>query len=1118
MKKRRLYYNGHSLTAYIKVLMVMKLTVLFILLSVCQVMAKANAQETITMNIDKMAINNVLNAIEKQGYYRFVYNSNLKNIKQKVSVDFKEASINNVLKRILSGTGLLYDILGDNLIVIRMDESLIKDITIKGKVNDASGNPIPGASVTIKGTSKGVTTDANGDYTIAAPEKGILIISSIGFKSQEIAINDQTTIDVYLEPSTPQQLNEVVVIGYGTAKKADLTSAIGTIKPEELKKTPSGALLNAVQGNVTGVQISSLGGPGDAPEINIRGIKSLYGGSVLYVVDGVFVDNIDFLTPNDIQDFQILKDASSAAIYGYKASNGVIVITTKSGKYNRDATVSYSGYYGVQRATNVVKMANAEQFVNFANESGSSVEIASVQEAIARYGRSRINPNLPAANTDWYKEALRIAPIMNHDISVDGGSKKVSYSLGASYFTQDGILDMNNSYKRYNVRAKLETKAKEWLTIGAGMVYSKSQQYDYGNINPWAEIYYAVPILPVLDENYAGQTVYSQPYSSAKDVGYRDHQNPFPNMNNVDNLGERRRITANVYGDFHILPKTLNFRTSLSYNNRNDNNRLMNLPYYIADDYQRSLVQSSITRSNVLEENYTFDNVLTYTKTFGDHDLTAMGGFSFRDERYTFFSTTGNFYDGPFSRDVKQTWYIENTSASSRVSSDDGTRVYSRSFFGRLQYKYKDKYIAYATLRNEAANKYNQEKSITLPSVGLAWVVSSEDFMKNLTAINYLKFRAGWGRLANGNVPTARAQSANSVWSVFNDTKVDGFNFSTYQDNLSWEFNEELNIGADLELLDRRLSITADYFVKNTKNLAIPVLPQVGNETSYQNVGAMRNKGIEISATWRGKIANDFGYTIGANFSTIHNEVTNLYGQAFLSRGPLAEFPQRLTVGQPFDVFYGYEITGVYQTQSEVDGDPVAVAANAAGAGTVKPGYFKFRDVNGDKVLDANDRVYLGSPAPTYYYGGNIGLNYKNFDLSVRIYGQGGNIIFNSNRAEVFRTQGRNIDAQLAKNRWHGEGTTNSYPSSEGYRTAWNQKASRFWLEDGKFFRIQNIQLGYSIEKRNKVPEMRFTLTADRPYVWSKSKSTNVEVGFDGIDSGTYPTPSVFTIGWSVKF
>lgn len=998
-----------------------------------------------------------------------------------------------------------------------------KDVIVHGKVTDENGAPVRGASVNVKGTGIGTTTDPDGLYSLSVPDGNVtLVISAVGYEDQELIVNDAAESNVTLIRSQ-KRMDEVVVIGYGTARKGDITSSIATVKPEVLQKTPGGALLNAVQGNVTGVQISSFGAPGDVPEINIRGIKSLYGGDVLYVVDGIFVDNIDFLTPGDIQDFQVLKDASSAAIYGYKASNGVIVITTKGGRYNTDARVSYSGYYGIQRATNVIKMANAEQFVNFAKESGSSAEIASVQAAIGRYGRSRVNPDLPDVNTDWYKEALRIAPIMNHDISVDGGSQKISYSIGGSFFTQDGILDMKNNYKRYNLRAKVEAKAKEWLTLGSGFVYSKSERYD--DSSPWQEIYYAVPILPVLDQNYAGQTVYSEPYSSAKDIGYRDHQNPFPGMYNTDRLEERRRITANVFGDFHILPKTLNFRTSLSYNNKNDHNRLMDLPYYIHDAYQRTLVQSSIIRSDALEENYTFDNTLTYSKVFGDHDVTAMGGFSFRDERFGWTWSKGYFYEGsPFSRDVQQSWYINNTTLATRETKDADpdadiipSRVYSRSYFGRLQYKFRNRYIAYFTLRNEAANKYNQERDITLPSVGAAWIVSQENFLKNVHAINFLKLRVGWGRLANGNVPTARAQSATSTWSVFNDARVDGFYFSTFQDNLSWEFNEELNVGADVEMLKRRLSISVDYFVKNTKNLAIPVLPQVGNEESYNNVGSMRNKGLEISATWSGKFAGDFGYTIGGNFSTIHNEITDLFGQAFLSRG-MPEFQQRLVVGQPFDVFYGWDIVGVYQNQAEVDADPVAVAANTAGAGTVKPGYFKFRDVNGDKILDANDRIYLGNPSPTYYYGGNIGLNYKNLDLSVRVYGQGGNIILNRNRAEVFRTSGRNIDAQLAEERWHGEGTTNSYPSSEGYRTAWNQRNSRFWLEDGKFFRVQNVQLGYTIPQSDKLPEMRFSFTADRPFVWSESKSTNVEVGFDGVDLDTYPTPAVFTFGWSVIF
>lgn len=1099
------------------VLLIMKLTAALLLFCTLQVSANGFGQEKINLRVKKTAIGGVLRSIEKQTNYRFLYNNDLKEMKDKVSINVENAPLEEVLNLILHRTRLLYQMMENNLVVIKENPNAPVDVTVTGKVLGEGGIPLAGASVQVKGTTNGTTTNNEGSFSLTVPDANVtLVISSIGYEEQEVALAGRTDVSITMVSAT-KIMDQVVVIGYGSSRKGDLTSAIGTITPEELKKTPNGALLNAVQGNITGVQISSLGGPGATPEINIRGTKSIYGGNVLYVVDGVFVDNIDFLTPNDIQDFQVLKDASSAAIYGYKASNGVIVITTKGGRYNRDATVTYSGYYGTQRATNVIKMANAEQFVTFANESGSGAEIASIDAAIGRFGRSRVNPNLPDANTDWYKETLRMAPMMNHDISVDGGSQKVSYSLGASYFAQDGILDMNNSYKRYNLRAKLEAKAKDWLTVGTSLVYSKSEQYASNN-SSWQEIYYAVPILPVLDANYADQTVYSNPYSSAKDIGYRDHQNPFPGMNNIDNLGDRRRITANVFSDFHIIPKTLNFRTSFSYNNRNDNNRLMSLPYFIHDAYQRSLVQSSITRSNGVEENYIFDNTLTYTKAFGDHDVTAMGGFSFRDEKFNFFSTTGNFYEGsPFSRGVKQSWYINNTSTDSRVASDGGTRVYSRSYFGRLQYKYRDKYIAYATLRNEAANKYNEQRDITLPAVGLAWIISSEDFMQGVNSINFLKLRAGWGRLANGNVPTARAQSATASWSVFNDTRVDGFNFSTFQDVLSWEFNEELNIGINLEMLDRRLSIDADYFVKNTKNLAIPVLPQVGSEESYNNVGSMRNSGIEIAATWRGKIAQDLAYTVSANFSTIHNEITDLFGQAFLSRG-MPEFQQRLTVGQPFDVFYGWDITGVYQNQSDIDKDPVAVAANAASAGTVKPGYFKYRDVDGNGVLDANDRVYLGAPAPTYYYGGNIGLDYKKFDLSVRIYGQGGNIILNRNRAEVFRTSGRNIDAQLAKNRWHGEGTSNSYPSSEGYRTAWNQRNSRFWLEDGKFFRVQNIQLGYTIEKRNKIPEMRFTATADRPFVWSKSKSTNVEVGFDGIDLDTYPTPAVFTLGWSVKF
>lgn len=983
---------------------------------------------------------------------------------------------------------------------------------IKGKLQDEKGIPIPGANIVSMESKASATSDFDGNFSIKAKENETLEFSFIGYESTTKKATSNMKV-VLKESETA--LKEVVVIGYGTAKKIDLTSSISTIKSEDLQKTPAGQVVQGVQGKVAGVQISSSGSPGDSPEINIRGLHSLYGNSTpLYVVDGIFVDSIDFLNSSDIQDFTILKDASASAIYGVRAANGVILITTKGGKFNRKARITYTGYNGVQRANNVLKMANAEQFTNFALESGSASEIASIQAAIQRYGRSRTNPNLPDVNTDWYKEVLRQASIQSHDLSVEGGTDDVAYAVGGNFFTQEGILKMKNSYERFNIRAKVDIKAKDWLKVGANLIYSKSTKYD-DEASAWQQVYFAVPILPVYDSSYTDAS--PSPYADAQAIGYRDHQNPFSLLDNSNKKGDRRRTIANVYADFSILPQKLNFKTSLSYNTRSDNERIVLLPYFANSSYQRTTSQSSIERNNLVYENYIFDNTLTYTQKFGEHDFTALGGFSFRDDSYLKTNIKGFFVNGgPFVRDNEQTWYLQNTDPTTKTSSDEGTRFYGSSYFGRLSYKYKDRYIAYATIRNEGSNKYDQ-KYVTLPAVGLGWIVSEESFLKGIKNLDLLKFRAGWGRLANDAVPNSRRQSAVTASTVFDNHLLTGYNFSTFSDELSWEYTEESNFGLSAEFFKNRLSIEADYFIKDTKDLAIPVNPQVGNEVSYRNVGSLRNKGFEFTATWKGKINENFGYNISGNFSKIKNEVTSLNGQPFIDRG-VAEFRQRLTVGQSIDEFLGWDIVGVYQTQAEVNADPVAIAANKGGVGTVKPGYFKYRDVDGNGVLDANDRVFLGSPVPTFYYGGSIGLNYKNWDFSAAFYGQGGNVILNRNRAEVIRTQGRNIDADLAINRWHGEGTSNDMPSSEGYRQSWNQKNSKFFLAEGDFLRVQNIQLGYNL-KEVKLAEMRFTLTVDRPFLWTKaSNGFNPEVGFDGVDIDTYPTPSVFTLGYSVKF
>ena len=921
-----------------------------------------------------------------------------------------------------------------------------------------------------------------------------------------------------------RQIDEVVMIGYGTAKKVDLTSSVATVKSTEIVKTPAGQAAQALQGKVAGVQISSFGSPGDTPKINIRGIRSLQGDNQpLYVVDGLFVDNIDFLNSNDIQDFTILKDASASAIYGVKAANGVVVITTKGGRYNKKSKISYDTYFGVQKASNVLKMANAEQFANFALESGNASEISSIDAAIQRFGRSRINPYLPDVNTDWYKETLRLATIQNHSLSVDGGTDKIAYSLGGDFFTQDGILKMKNSFERFNIRAKIDAKATNWLTVGGIINYSRSEKYD-DESSAWQQIYYAVPIMPVYDYSYTG--AYPNPYADAQLLGYRDHQNPFATLDNVDRLGIRKRLTFNTYADVSILPKELNFKSALSYNSRKDDERIMVLPYYVSGSFQRTLDQSSIDRNNISYENYIWDNTLTWNKTFGKHNITLMGGTSFSDESYLNVRASGKFYKGsPFSRYDESTWYMFNTDPDTRTVNDSDAndvalqpyRFYRTSYFGRLSYKYDNKYIVYGTIRNEGSNKFPDQKKINLPAFGASWVVSEESFMKDISWINLFKLRAGWGRLANDAVAANRASTPTATTSIFNDQLSTGYYFSTFKDNVKREYTEETNVGLSSEFFNRHLTLEVDYFVKDTKNLVIPVLPIVGTEVSFANVGSMRNKGYEISAGWKGKIGDDIGYFINANYSNIKNEMTSLNGQSFINRGE-PEFQQRLVVGQPIDVFYGWVVNGVYQNTSEITSDPTAQYAINNQGTAIKPGYFKFKDMNGDGKIDSDDRVYLGSPVPTYYFGGSLGMNYKNWDLSVAFYGQGGNKILARNRGEVIKTPGRNIDAEVAINRWHGEGTSNEFPSSEGYRQLWNQRMSGFWLEDGDFIRIQNIQLGYTL-KSSSLPEMRFSITADRPFLWSKSNNLmNPEVGNNGVDTTTYPTPSVFTFGYSIKF
>jgi len=985
-----------------------------------------------------------------------------------------------------------------------------QDRNIAGTVTDQSTNEsLPGATVLVKGTAKGTSTDMDGNFTltVGANEK-VLVVSFVGYESTEVTIGTFNVLKIQLVPAKTS-LQEVVVVGYGSVKVKDLTSSITTIKSEELVKTPSANPLQALQGKVAGLQVVTGGGPGDSPTIRVRGVGSFPGRdneAPLYVVDGMFFDNIDFLNPSDIASMSVLKDASASAIYGVRAANGVVLIETKSGSYNQKTEISYSGYTGYQVAQNIVKMANAQQFSMMALESGSVADQTFVLNAMQRYGRSRINPNVPDVNTDWYSEVLRPAPITNHSLDISGGNDKARYSIGSNYFFQDGILKMDNQYERMNLRTKLDIKATKWLTVGGNLIFSNATKFNAQN-SAWNQAYFAVPIMPVYDENNTDATPIN--YSNARDLGYRSGQNPFPTMDyNIDRM-KIKKVLANYYAELNLIPQTLTFKTSYNYNYSSIDQRVVNLPWFNDSDFQNP--DATITRTYSIYNNKIWDNVLTYNKSINNHTFVVMAGSSFKDEGYQKLSAQGK----NFPTDQEQSWYLnQSLNLSTEALWDDGLRQYGMSYFGRVSYNFSDKYLLYGTLRADGSNKY-QQKWGYFPTVGAGWVISEEGFLKGNDYIQFLKLRASWGQLGNDRIQASDGAFTTSVVTttlggiVYSGTVVNN-TFST----LKWELTEETNIGFTSKLLRDKLSVEFDYFIRDTKNAAIPVIIPGQGGSVLKPVGTIRNSGIELALNWSNTVNNKLSYSVGANISTLKNEAMDLYGQSYIEGGT-AEFRQRTYLGEPLMAFYGREVAGVYQNQAEIDADPVA-AANG-----LVPGDFKYKDQNRDGKIDDDDRVILGSYFPNFMYGGNISITYGSFDFSTSVYGQMGNKILNRKRGELIWTPDGNLDADLATNRWHGEGTSNEYPSSAGLRKGWNQKMSDYFVEDGSFFRIQNLQLGYTLRNskwlNGQFPEARIYFTAERPLTLFQYNGFTPEVA-NGWDSQTYPVAAVYTIGLNVKF
>jgi len=1012
---------------------------------------------------------------------------------------------------------------------IRAHAAEIPASIIKGRVTDSAGNPLAGASVIIKGTRTGAYTNENGEFSIASQKStGILVISFLGYTSREMPFSGEANLEIRLSAADNRQA-DVIVVGYGTQKKGDLTAPITTVNIEDMDKRTTSTPMDALQGSVPGVQVISNGQPGQSPEVRIRGIGSFNNENPLYVVDGMFVSDISFLNANDIADISILKDASGAAIYGVEAANGVVLITTKKGKLNMRTRITYSSYYGLQFPTHVLKMADGKEFTNYALQWRTPADSGSIRQSAQLYGGSGLNPT---TSTDWYKQIMRSsAPITNQAIDIQGGSDKITYTLGGNYTYQQGIMQYQNNFKRYNIRFQMDVRAFSWLKLGINTTLSNAVTF-YPSNAAWETAFTSSPLFPVYD---SVNNPYATPIKFANSalIGRTDANAVAQAAYNYNQYKQVQVLPA-IYGEVYLWNNRITLRSQLS-------------EYYttgLATNYAQQVNlgpgATNTTPSNLISSqdrntNYILDNLVTYKDVAGRHHWSVLLGQSSRSERYRI--TTVQAQNVPLPQ---QFWYVTNYTRDPSWYSDNGTYNTGLSYFTRGTYDYDNKYLLTATFRRDGSSKY-QDKWGNFPSVGLGWVLSKENFMKNVSIFDFLKLRGSWGKLGNDavtpNAGYAIVNSGNGYSGIFGSTGtndgsyVPGYTINNFYTNVSWEVVTEWDGGIDFELLDHHIKGSVDYYHRATNGAALNENFPFGAPSIYGNWANMTNKGFDIALSYGNRIGK-LGYLISANASTLKNTVTrigsisNIMGGVF---GWQAEYPNIVQPGLPIYSFYGYKVAGIYQNQQEIDKDPVAASANAAVPGSVQPGFFKYADLNHNGVRDAGDETNLGNYLPKVTYGFNLSFTYQKFDLSIACQGVTGNKILNLNRGEFQKAQQAiNLDKKFVEHLWTGEGSTNIYPSAFALSQPWNKQdgGGSFFVESGAYLRVQNIQLGYNFTVGRTAPVgLRVFATADRPLIFTKYSGFTPEIASSspvnsgiGYDNQVYPVTATYSLGVKATF
>ncbi|MDI6049941.1 TonB-dependent receptor [Flavobacterium sp. XS2P24] len=986
-----------------------------------------------------------------------------------------------------------------------------------------SGLPIPGVNVQVKNSTIGTATDMDGRFSLKGVSSGAtLIFSYLGFKNFEYkVVSNISTLSISLQEDS-KVLDEVVVIGYGSQKKREVTGAVSVVDSKTLEALKPVKIEQALQGTVSGVNVTTTSGaPGAALDIRIRGIATNGENRPTTIIDG-YVGELGLLNPNDVESITVLKDAQ-AAIYGTIGANGVILITTKSGKKNSKSKISYNTYTGFQETSRTLPMLNATEYALLLNES------------YANGGNAIPFPNVSGLSkgTNWQNEVFSTSvPIINHDISFSGGSDKITYAVSGSHLDQEGIIGESKSgFLRNTARVSVGADVTEKLKLKTNVIYTYFNRKSLNESGLGSVLFNALNTPSTLTPYDANGDFTKVPTNTGLGI---EIINPLAQIANTYNDYNFKKVNGNFGLDYKVF-KDFTISSSIGFNTSNSESKSFakQILYWInPSDKVFDVLRSSVSQSAINDNDYSFDLFGTYTKKIGNHNVVAtVGNTIFKQYGNGLFATG---FDVPYNSwefaDIALTKGISETVPNGSYNYDE-RRL---SYFARAQYDYKGKYLFSAMIRRDASTKFGPGNKVGyFPSFTAGWVISDEGFFGEDKLINFMKLRGSYGTLGNDQIPNNGyvSQLSGEATYVFDDVLVNGLATGQIPNpNLKWEEARKFDVGLDLKLIQNKVSIVADYFIDTRADLLIPFIPVSGiNGTAAPgagsptiNAGTVRNSGLEFAIDYKNKFSENFSMSVGYNVTFLKNEVLAVNnGIGYIEGGSFGvgqQAPSRMEVGQPIGYFYGYKTDGIFQNQSEVDAHPSQLSLGA----DASPGDLRFVDVNGDGILNSSDRTNIGDPIPEATMGFNLQMNYKNFDFAVYTFASVGN--------DMVRNYERNLTdvnrLNYVLDRWTGEGSTNTTPRVTTSATG-NSTFSSYFVEDASYLRIQNMQLGYSINSKFSekagITKLRLYAGVNNLYTFTKYKgfdpgaSNGAPIG-GGIDYGFYPIPRTYLLGLNINF